>query len=137
MTYMEVNRINGNYTPNNGLGLNSNLNNSKTLDKNQLTFDALVNQKIAETDNSKSELHMSKHATNRMAERGMVMSTDLMMSLTEAVEKVRDKGGKDAVMIGKEGAFIVNVPNNVIVTAITQDELKDNVFTNVDSAVLI
>lgn len=133
MNYMDVNLIKKDYTPN-----MMQQNAPKTLDKMQLTFDAIVSQKMAEQETPKNDgLHMSKHATNRMAERGMEMSTELMMSLNEAVDKVREKGAKDAVMIGDEGAFIVNVPNNVIITAITKEELKDNVFTNIDSAVLI
>lgn len=133
MSYMDVNLINKDYTPN-----TLQQKEPKTLDKMQLTFDAMVSQKMAEQEAPKStELQLSKHATNRMAERGMEMSTELMMTLNEAVAKVRDKGARDAVMIGEEGAFIVNVPNNVVITAITKEELKDNVFTNIDSAILI
>ena len=41
------------------------------------------------------------------------------------------------VVIGEQGAFIVNVPNNVVVTTMTNQEMKQNIFTNIDSAVLI
>ncbi len=111
----------------------------KTLDPRQLSFEAMLNERLAHKEEQQEEsvLQVSKHASHRMAQRGMHLSTELMLSLNEAVEKVRNKGAKDTVMIAKEGAFIINVPNNVIVTAITQEELKDNVFTNIDSAVLI
>ena len=65
------------------------------------------------------------------------MSDDMMANLNQAVEKAREKGAKDTVIIGKEGAFIVNVPNNIVVTTITEQEMKNNIFTNIDSAVLM
>ena len=60
-----------------------------------------------------------------------------MNNLNQAVAKAREKGAKDTVIIGAEGAFIVNVPNNIVVTTITEQEMKNNVFTNIDSAVLM
>ena len=61
----------------------------------------------------------------------------LMEDMNAAIGKARLKGAKDVVMIGKDAAFIVNVPNNVVVTAISSEEMKDNIFTNIDSAVIL
>ena len=47
------------------------------------------------------------------------------------------KGARDVVIIGKDGAFIVNVPHNLVVTTMNGTEMKDNIFTNIDSAVLL
>ena len=41
------------------------------------------------------------------------------------------------LIIGKDGAFIVNVPHNLIVTTMNGNEMKENIFTNIDSAVLL
>lgn len=82
-------------------------------------------------------VQFSKHAENRIRQRGIEMSDDMMANLNQAVEKAREKGARDTVIIGKEGAFIVNVPNNIVVTTITEQEMKNNIFTNIDSAVLM
>lgn len=82
-------------------------------------------------------VQFSKHAESRIKQRGIEVSADLMKNLNQAVEKAREKGAKDTVIIGAEGAFIVNVPNNIVVTTITEQEMKNNVFTNIDSAVLM
>lgn len=85
----------------------------------------------------KSELQLSKHALQRMQSRGMEMTPGLLHNLDEAVQKARTKGSKDVVVIGDKGAFIVNVPNNTVITMMTEREMKENIFTNIDSAVLI
>lgn len=65
------------------------------------------------------------------------MTDGLMQDLSNAVEKARAKGARDVVIIGEKGAFIVNVPNNVVITTMAGAEMKDNIFTNIDSAVLM
>ena len=65
------------------------------------------------------------------------MTDALLSDLNQAVQKAQAKGAKDVVVIGKSGAFIVNVPNNVVITTMSGAEMKDNIFTNIDSAVLI
>ncbi len=142
MKHIDLNGLNQSYQPTKNVtqkSLNSNDQVTKTLDPRQLNFESLMNQKLVEqqTTMPQGELSISKHATARMEQRGMEMSTELMLSLNNAMDKVRTKGARDTVMIAEQGAFIVNVPNNVIVTAITKEELKENVFTNIDSAVLI
>ena len=78
-----------------------------------------------------------KHAAQRVAERGIEVSDRLMSDLNQAVEKAKAKGARDVVIIGKDGAFIVNVPHNLIVTTMNGNEMKENIFTNIDSAVLL
>ena len=65
------------------------------------------------------------------------MTDSLLTDLNQAVAKAQEKGAKDVVVIGKSGAFIVNVPNNIVVTTMSGAEMKENIFTNIDSAVLI
>lgn len=53
------------------------------------------------------------------------------------MEAARQKGARDVAVIGREGVFIVNVPNNIVVTTMSQDETEKKIFTNIDSAVLM
>ena len=82
-------------------------------------------------------VRFSKHAAQRVAERGIEVSDRLMSDLNQAVEEAKAKGARDVVIIGKDGAFIVNVPHNLIVTTMNGNEMKENIFTNIDSAVLL
>lgn len=82
-------------------------------------------------------LQFSKHAQERIEKRGVQVTSTLMDSLNTAVEKARAKGAKDVVIIGENEAFIVNVPNNIVVTAMQGTDMKENIFTNIDSAMIL
>lgn len=115
----------------------NNQNNLKKPNNGQATakeesFSALIEKKI-----NAENLKFSKHAQMRIEERGINVSDKLLNDLDKAVERARLKGAKDTVIIGNEGIFLVNVPNNIVITTMTQTEMKENVFTNIDSAILI
>ena len=82
-------------------------------------------------------LNFSKHAAKRMNERGIAFDSQMMNDLEHAVEGARKKGAKDVAVISAQGVFIVNVPNNTVVTTMSQSDMKERVFTNIDSAVLL
>ena len=60
-----------------------------------------------------------------------------MHDLNQAVQKAKEKGAKDVVVIGQNGAFIVNIPHNIVVTTMSKAEMQENIFQNIDSAVLM
>lgn len=97
-----------------------------------LQFGQLLQQEA-----EKQQVQFSKHAVQRVQERGIEMSEHLMQDLNEAVQKARAKGARDVVVIGEKGAFVVNVPNNIVITTMSGQEMKENIFTNIDSAVLM
>ena len=72
-----------------------------------------------------------------MNERGIAVDNQLMSNLEHAVEDARKKGAKDVAIIGAQGIFIVNVPNNTVVTTMSQNDMRERVFTNIDSAVIM
>jgi len=92
---------------------------------------------LLQREADRTSVHFSKHAAQRVQERGIQMTDSLLGDLNQAVQKARDKGAMDVVVIGQSGAFIVNIPNNVVVTTMSGTEMKDNIFTNIDSAVLM
>ncbi|MGI6112368.1 MAG: TIGR02530 family flagellar biosynthesis protein [Bilifractor sp.] len=87
--------------------------------------------------NSGDSLSFSKHAAARLDQRGISVSDGLMSDLEQAVSKAREKGSKEVAVIGSQGIFIVNVPNNVVVTTMSQDDMKDRILTNIDGAVIM
>ena len=92
---------------------------------------------LLQREADRTSVHFSKHAAQRVQERGIQMTDSLLGDLNQADQKARDKGARDVVVIGQSGAFIVNIPNNVVVTTMSGTEMKDNIFTNIDSAVLM
>ena len=91
-------------------------------------FGALLQNAMEDSQN----IRFSKHAAARVEQRGIEVTDSLLKDLNQA-----EKGAKDVVVIGQQGAFIVNIPNNVVVTTMTSQEMKQNIFTNIDSAVLL
>ena len=94
-------------------------------------------ESLREKLNQDSTVRFSKHAAQRLAERGADITDGLLDSLNKAVETARDKGSRDTVIIRGKDAFIVKIPNNVVVTMVPYQDMKENIFTNIDSAVLI
>lgn len=94
-------------------------------------------QLLQETIQQKQEVQFSKHAKERIDQRGIEVTTTLMNDLNNAVEKAKQKGAKDVVIIGPKEVFIVNIPNNIVVTTLSGAEMKNNIFTKIDSAVIL
>lgn len=82
-------------------------------------------------------LKFSKHASNRLEQRGISLSSGQMKRLEEATSRASAKGIKDSLVIVDELAFIVNVKSQTVVTALSSAETNENVFTNIDGAVVM
>ena len=78
----------------------------------------------------------SSHAATRMKSRDIEMTSEMMGKLQNAVDGAAAKGAKDSLVLLKDYAFIVNIPNRTVITAMDGAGLKDNIFTNIDSAVI-
>lgn len=83
------------------------------------------------------ELKFSKHAVGRLADRNIELSTEQLERLNDGARKAGQKGIKDSLVIVDELAFIVNVPNRTVVTAMDSTETSENVFTNINGAVIM
>ncbi|MCR4961098.1 MAG: flagellar protein [Lachnospiraceae bacterium] len=83
------------------------------------------------------DVKFSKHAQNRLTDRNISLSEEQMTRLNDATQKASAKGIKESLVILDSLAFIVNIPNNTVVTALDQTESDDNVFTNIDGAVIV
>lgn len=82
-------------------------------------------------------LKFSNHAIDRMRARGISFSPEQMMKIEGAVNKAAGKGAKDTLLLTDESALIVNVKDKTVVTVMDKANLKENVFTNIDSTVMI
>jgi flagellar operon protein len=79
----------------------------------------------------------SQHAQDRLKARNISFSNDQLKQLEGAVNSVAQKGGKDSLVMMGDAALVVSVKNRTVVTAMDRSQMKGNVFTNIDSAVVI
>ena len=83
------------------------------------------------------ELKFSKHAAGRLATRDITLDDAQLERVSSGMEKANAKGIKDSLMIMDKLAFIVNVPSQTVVTAMDSMESDEQVFTNIDGAVIV
>ena len=98
---------------------------------NGVDFSSILSQKLDES----REVKLSKHASMRLEARNISLSNDQVERLKNAVDKASTKGVKDTLVVMDEVAFVVNVRARTVITAVNQNELKENVFTHIDGAV--
>ncbi len=83
------------------------------------------------------EVRFSKHAAGRLADRNIELTTSQMERLNEGAQKAQEKGIRESLVIVDQLAFIVNIPNSTVVTAMNQGDTAESIFTNIDGAVII
>jgi len=81
------------------------------------------------------KIKFSAHANKRLESRNIEMSEVEMIKLQEGIDKAEAKGSRDALIMVDNTAFIVNIPNKTVVTAMPVEESAENIFTNIDSVV--
>lgn len=102
-----------------------------------LSFQNILQQKQQKNQiYENSELKFSKHASTRLSDRNIYLSHNQMKRLESGTVKAGEKGINESLVIVDELAFIVNIPNKTVITAIDQSESSDNVYTNIDGAVI-
>jgi len=84
-----------------------------------------------------SSLKFSNHAIERMQMRGIHFDPAKMESIQQAISKAAAKGAKNTLLLTDDSALIVSVKDNTVVTVMDKNAMKENVFTNIDSTVLV
>lgn len=97
-----------------------------------LSFQEILNRK-----NSVEDIRFSKHAAQRLSSRNIELTDGQVERLKQGTAKAQQKGIRESLVIVDQLAFIVNVPNNTVVTAMNQQDTAENVFTNIDGAVIV
>lgn len=82
-------------------------------------------------------VRFSQHAQDRLKARNITFSASELANLEGAVNSVAQKGGKESLVMMGDAALVVSVRNRTVVTAMDRSQMKGNVFTNIDSAVVI
>lgn len=93
-------------------------------------------QDVLDSAKSKEQsFTVSKHAASRLNE--INFTKEDMEQIQKGFKIAQDRNSKNTVMLYKDVALIASVENNTLITAVEKDRAKDNIFTNVDSVVIL
>jgi flagellar operon protein len=99
-------------------------------------FKKLLQDKIGSVKNDHG-INLIVNAAKRLSERNLSLNIEDFFKIKDAIGKLKEKGGQDSLIITDKAAYIVDVNNNKIVTAIDKGSLSENVFTKIDSTVVV
>ncbi|MGI6452777.1 MAG: TIGR02530 family flagellar biosynthesis protein [Syntrophomonadaceae bacterium] len=94
-------------------------------------------KEILQSRLEKAEIKFSQHCVKRMEQNHIDLSPDQMNRLKNAVSKAKEKGSRESCIVMDNMAFVVSVDNRMVITVVDGERMKENVFTNIDSAVII
>lgn len=106
---------------------------SKT--KEQKNIDKVSFKEILEHEHS--SIKVSKHAKQRMADRGIVIGENQWNIIDKKMKEARQKGVNDSLIIMDQAALIVNVKNSTVITALDKEEAVAQIFTNINGTIII
>lgn len=117
------------------------LNNKGTVSRTQReqprAFQEILNEKAGLSNENLTCLKFSKHADARMADRNINLTQEQLDRLEKGTQKAGEKGIQESLVIMDNLSFIVNVKNRTVITAMDHTGSGDNVYTNIDGAVII
>jgi flagellar operon protein len=112
----------------------------RTQPSNGDSFDAVLRNELLATGNqlptAQSPVKFSTHAQQRLQQRDITLGEDEVAKINQAVDRAQEKGSKESLILLDDLAFVVSVKNRVVITAVDQPSMKQNVFTNIDSVVI-
>lgn len=101
------------------------------------SFADILGEAVKKAQPLAGELRFSAHAQARLAARNIPITPADVERLKNAVDKAAAKGARESLILMGDVAYVVSVKNRTVVTAVDGDSMKENVFTNIDSAVII
>lgn len=100
-------------------------------------FGVMLRRELRQAAPEGFSVAFSKHAMARAEERGIEVTDTLMGQLADSVERASAKGATNILAFDATRAFIINVPHGRVITTMSQEEMQENIFTNIDGAVLL
>ncbi len=105
--------------------------------KKTSSFASILEQQVKKGVEGSERLQFSQHALQRLSMRGIELTEQDMEKMSAAVEKAKAKGAKESLILMNDVAFVVSVKNKTVITAVDGQNMKENIFTNIDSAVVL
>lgn len=82
-------------------------------------------------------LKFSAHAMQRLQSRNIHLSNEDVARMNVMADKAAEKGAKQSLFMLRDVAMVVSIKNRTVITAVDGDSMRENVFTNIDSAAVI
>ena len=95
--------------------------------------DVLTQQGVA----SGTQLKFSAHAMQRLQSRNITLTADDVQRMNAMADKAAAKGAQQSLFMLHDVGMIVSIKNRTVITAVDSDSMRENVFTNIDSAAVI
>jgi flagellar operon protein len=86
---------------------------------------------------AEKRLNFSQHADTRIRSRSIDWNEDLEKRVVAGLDAAEAKGSRETLILADGIALIANVKSRTVVTAMDRSQLKDRIFTNIDSTVLV
>jgi len=112
----------------NQVSVNKNLIKEKDIKDKSLEFGKVLKEE---------KLKFSSHALKRLEKRNIYLTEEDFNKIEKAVEVAKAKGSRESLIILDKYALIVSIKNNTIVTAIDYEEMKEKIFTQIDSTIIL
>ena len=93
-------------------------------------------QSVLEDKLQAPKLKFSAHAEARMRLRNVELGEKQLVKLQDAVDRAKAKGARESLIIMEGNVFVVSVKNDTVITVVDGASARENVFTQIDSAVL-
>ena len=103
----------------------------------EIPFSEILKDKVQERQNSEAVLTFSKHAAQRLSDRNIDLTKEQLDRLNKGARLSGDKGIKESLVLMDDYAFIVNTRSNTVITAMEKSNEEENIYTNIDGAVLV
>lgn len=112
---------------------NSQKSNNKKAEKTSTSFKEILNNSLQE----KKSIKISNHAQQRLQQRNIMLNETDMNVLKGAMDRAEKKGARESVLFYKDIALVTSIKNRTIITAVDSTGSEENIFTNIDSAVIV
>ncbi|MBS4172522.1 TIGR02530 family flagellar biosynthesis protein [Bacillus sp. FJAT-49736] len=86
---------------------------------------------------SAQQLTISKHASQRMEQRGIKIDQPLWDKIASRVMEAKQKGVNESLVLVKDAALIVSAKNQTVITAMDKNEASSQIFTNISGAIIV
>ena len=100
-------------------------------------FGKVLQEQSLAAATAQAGIKISGHALTRLASRQITLTGDDVAKLGQAMTRAAAKGAKDSLILMDKTALVVSVANRTVITAVSREALKENIFTNIDSAMFL
>ena len=98
------------------------------------SFEKILSEEISR---QKIDVTFSAHAMNRMRLNRIELTTQQLRKIGNAIDRAEEKGAREALLILGDMALVTSIRNRTIITVVDGDRMRENIFTNIDSAVIL